>query len=59
MNIQEIQIIAQLTDSMLNSVNKIEQSYSNKDGVKFNESKNEILEFQRKINQVINNQGIR
>lgn len=55
MDLQELEIIAQLIDSMEIALNNLEKFYSEKDAEKFNKSKEEILKFQSKINEIINN----
>jgi len=53
LDLQEIQIIAQLVDNMEVLTNKIEDAYKENNGEKFNKSKREILSVQRKISEMI------
>ena len=54
-DLQELEIIAQLVDSMEIALDSLEKSYSEKDAEKFNKLKEEILKFQSKINEILNN----
>jgi len=49
LDLQEIQILAQLIYNMLAISEKLENSYNKKDGEEFNKSKDEILSYQGKI----------
>ena len=50
---QELQIIAQLVDNIEIILGKLEKSFSDKDDKEFDKSKNEILNFQKKIAEII------
>ena len=50
---QELQIIAQLVDNIEKTIGDLEESYSDKNGEKFKESRNEIINSQQKIARII------
>lgn len=52
-DLQELQIIAQLIDNIEVVVDKLENSYNNKDALSFESSKQEIFKFQKKILEMI------
>jgi len=51
MNLQELQILGQLLDSMDLVLDKLEKSYQNNDSEGFNLGKKEFLNMQKKIEQ--------
>ena len=53
LSLNEIQLMAQLIDSIEKSAVKLESSYNQKNGKEFNSSKNDILNFQKKISEII------
>lgn len=53
LDLQELQILAQLADNLDVLSNKLEKTYSENDAENFNKSKNAILEIQRKINEIL------
>lgn len=52
-NTQNIYLLAQLINSEEELVNKLEQSYNRKDTEAFQSVKNELLNIQKKIAQII------
>tara|TARA_Y100000310_G_scaffold160433_1_gene160197 strand:+ start:3588 stop:3782 length:195 start_codon:yes stop_codon:yes gene_type:complete len=48
-NLEKLQLLAQLVDSMEIALEKLEDSYKNKEGEEFHEAKNSILGFQKEI----------
>ena len=50
---QELHTVAQLIDNIDIILGKLEESYSDKDAKNFNKSKNEILNSQIKISEII------
>lgn len=56
MNAQELQIIAQLINNMNLVIDKLEKAYSEKNAENFNRSKQEILLYQRKIDEILKNE---
>jgi hypothetical protein len=57
-DVQELQVIAQLIDSMDVIVGKLEKAYSNKNGEEFKTAKEEILKSQKKIDNMLNNKEV-
>lgn len=57
-DVQELQVIAQLIDSMDVIVRKLERAYSDKNGEEFKTAKSEILKSQKKIDDMLNNRGV-
>ena len=53
LDLQELQIIVQLVDNIDISVNKLEKAYANRDGVNFEQSKQDILKSQKKIQDIL------
>jgi hypothetical protein len=53
LDLQELQVIAQLVDNMNILSDKLEKAYSSNDAESFNNAKQEILKIQGKINQII------
>ena len=53
LDLQELQIIAQLVDNIERTIESLEKAYSNKNGEKFRKSKDEILNHQQKIANII------
>jgi len=53
LDLQELQTLAQLIDNVEIALEKLEKSYSDKDSKDFNNSKKEILNFQKKISDMI------
>ena len=52
-NLEQLQILAQLIGNMELIANKIEKAYNDKDNEEFIKNKKEILNFQRKISEII------
>ena len=52
-DLEHLQLLAQLVDSMEISIDKLEQAYQNNDGVEFKASKQAIASFQQKIAEVL------
>ena len=52
-DLQQIQLLAQLTDNLEMSIQELEKSYKQKNAEAFKKSKQEILETQTKISQII------
>ena len=52
-SLEELQTLAQLVDSIEIGVDKIEQSYQNNDAEEFKKSRDAILSFQQKINEIL------
>lgn len=50
---QELQIIIQLVDNIDNSINKLENAYTDKDAFSFEQSKQDILKSQKKIQDIL------
>lgn len=50
--VQNIQFLAQVIEAMNDTYKKLEEAYENKDIEKFEESKKNILEFQKKISEI-------
>ena len=57
-DVQELQVIAQLIDSMDVIVGKLENAYSDKNGEEFKTAKSEILKSQKKIDDMLNNKVV-
>jgi hypothetical protein len=51
LKLSEVQIISQLIENIETSLNKIGDSYSNKDAIEFNAAKKEMLKFQNKLSK--------
>ena len=49
MNLEDLQLLGQLIDSMEFAIQKMEKSYENKNSEEFFNSKKTILEFQKQI----------
>lgn len=49
MNVEEIQILAQLIEAMNDSERKLEEYYQKRDIENFKKSKKSLLDFQRQI----------
>ena len=52
-NLNELQLLAQLVDNIEISIGKLEKSYKDNDGENFQKSKQSILDFQQKISKII------
>jgi len=52
-DLQQLQILAQLTDSMEIAINRLEKAYQHNDAENFQLSKKAIFDFQQKILEVI------
>lgn len=52
-DMEELQILVQLVDSMDIAIDKMEKAYKNKDSENFMMSKKTILSFQQKISEII------
>jgi len=52
-NLEQLQTIAQLVDNIEISVEKLEKAYENNDSEEFSKSKNTILDFQKKISEML------
>lgn len=52
-NLESLQLLAQLTDNMEIAMEKLEESYQDKDSEKFYNSREAILDFQNKISKLI------
>ena len=48
-NLEQLQLLAQLVDSMEIALEKLEDSYKDKNGEEFHEAKNSILSFQKEV----------
>ena len=53
LGLQELQIIVQLVDNIDNSVNKLEKDYTDKNAFGFEQSKQDILKSQKKIQDIL------
>ena len=53
MNLQELQLLAQLIDSIDTAVEKLGEAYQKKDSEEFYNSKKTIIDFQREIKNQI------
>ncbi|MEK6935853.1 MAG: hypothetical protein AABW67_03630 [Nanoarchaeota archaeon] len=53
MKIEELQILAQLIDSTNSAIEKIEHSYGKNDVEEFAQAKQTILNFNKKISEII------
>ena len=53
LELQKIQLLLQLTDSMDIVAKKLENYYNKKNSGGFNDSKKEILNFQKKIDEIL------
>ena len=54
LDLEELQILAQLIDNIDILKNKLEKAYSDNDAETFTRSKNEILSTQKKIADILN-----
>lgn len=52
-DLQELQIVAQLVDNIEVVIDKLEDSYNKKDALNFENSKQEIFKFQKKIQEML------
>ncbi len=52
-NLEQLQILAQLADSMEIAINKLERAYQDNDSEDFQKSKKAISDFQQKILEII------
>ena len=52
-DLDQLQILAQLVDNMEIATRKLEKAFSTNDAENFNNSKKEILESQSKISRII------
>lgn len=52
-NLEQLQILAQLADSMEIAIDKLEKAYNDKDLEDFQKSKGAISDFQQKILEII------
>lgn len=52
LDLQELQVLAQLVDNMDLLIGKIEDSYAKKDGESFNKARTEFLNSQMRIAQM-------
>ena len=52
-SLEQLQILAQLVDSMEIAIDKLEKSYQNNDSENFQKSKKTISDFQQKILEII------
>jgi hypothetical protein len=53
LELQEIQTIAQLVDNLDLAVDKLDNSYSEKEASLFNQTKQEMINFQKKISNLL------
>jgi len=54
LDLEQLQLFGQLVDNMEILMGKLEKSFETKDGEGFVKSKKEILDFQKKINIMVN-----
>ena len=52
-DLEQLQILAQLVDSMEIAIDKLERAYQNNDSENFQKSKKTISDFQQKISEII------
>jgi len=52
-DLEQLQILAQLVDSMEIAIDKLEKAYQNNDSENFQRSKKTIFDFQQKILEII------
>ncbi len=52
-DLEQLQLLAQLVDSIEISIDKLEQAYQNNDSEDFQNSKKSISNFQQKIAEVL------
>ena len=52
-SLEELQLLAQLIDSMEAAVDKLEKAYQENNSEDFSKSKKAILDFQRKISEIL------
>lgn len=53
LDLDELQFLAQIVDSMEMAIERLEKSYQDKEGVNFQNSKKTILEFQSRISEIL------
>jgi len=53
LDLEQLQILAQITDSTEILTEKLEKAYANNDREEFNKFKGEILKNQKKISEII------
>jgi len=53
LDLEQLQVLAQLSDNLDILLNVLEKSYNNKDSENFNRSKNEVLETYKKISEIL------
>jgi len=53
LDLNELQFLAQIVDSMEITIEELEKSYKDKDGADFQNSKKAILDFQGKISNIL------
>ncbi len=54
-DLEQLQLLAQLTDDIEIAINKLEKSYKDNNAQEFQNSKKAILDFQKKISGVLSN----
>ena len=52
LDLQQLQILGQLVDNMEKISSKIKESYAKNNSIEFNKAKQEILDIQKKINEM-------
>jgi len=52
-DLEQLQILAQLVDSMEIAIDKLERAYQDNDSENFQRSKQTISDFQQKISEII------
>ena len=52
-DLEQLQILAQLADSMETAIDKLEEAYQNNDSENFQKSRKTISDFQQKILEII------
>jgi len=57
MKLEELQMLAQLIDSTNSAVERIEHSYGRNDVEEFTQAKETILNFNKKISEIIKQNG--
>ena len=57
MKTEELQLLAQLIDSIDSAVDKIEQAYGKNDVEEFTKAKETILNFNKRISEIIQQNG--
>ncbi len=53
LGLQNLELLSQLINSLEKAVEKLELAYNKKDAEKFNESKKEILDYQKNIEEIL------